>query len=188
MSTRLMNSLTLCEQSKDSLAQPKIRRWRKPRASSAAVNNNFNAVSAHMMLSLFAFLSETRHDSNIWGGPLGERFLCEFLRTLSLMVRCSKTYPASRMLALDLFDLAWSFHDAKRSEVRHAVLLAMATSVSPECVALIDDMNSLVKFLSDCSSNDSDYDHREMASSLVGAITNAYEHPILLAIRRRSDL
>lgn len=166
MSTRLRNSLTLSEHIDGRTVQPKSRRWRRARSSNTSTTNNFNAISAQVILSLFAFLSQTKNDDSIWGGSLGERFLCEFLRTLSVMVDCGRTYPSSRLFAMDLFELSWSFHDAKSSEVRRAVLIAMATSISIDCVVRINDVRSLILFLSDCKTC-TDADCREMATSIA---------------------
>ncbi|KAL7485992.1 hypothetical protein ACHAW6_011587 [Cyclotella cf. meneghiniana] len=175
MSTRLRNSLTLSKHIDDRTVQPKTRRWRRARSSSTSTTNNFNAISAQVILSLFAFLSETKNDDSIWGGSLGERFLCEFLRTLSVMVDCGRTYPSSRLFAMDLFELSWSFHDAKSSEVRRAVLIAMATSISIDCVVRINDVSGLILFLSDCRAC-TDADCREMASSIAKTITDGRDN------------
>jgi hypothetical protein len=181
MSTRLRNSLALSQPSNDNVVQHKTRRWRKTRPTNFSTTNRFNALSAQMILSLFAFLNQTKSDDTIWGGSLGERLLSEFLRTLSKMVECSRTYPASRVFASDLFELAWSFHNAKNSEVRRAVLIAIATSVSVDPIAIgnINTLSGTISFLTDCGSKDVDADCREIALSIVGTLTNAYQHPML---------
>eukprot|EP00804_Cyclotella_cryptica_P008642 CCRYP_007596-RA/>CCRYP_007596-RA protein AED:0.14 eAED:0.14 QI:262/1/1/1/1/1/3/2445/1103 len=122
MSTRLRNALTPSGQIDDKMVQPKTRRWRQTRSSSTSSTNRFNAVSAQVILSLFAFLSQTKNNDSIWGGTLGERFLCEFLRTLSVMIDCARTYPSSRLFAMDLFDLSWSFMMPKvlRSDAQYS--------------------------------------------------------------------
>jgi len=153
----------------------KTRRWRRPRTSPTTTTNRFGAVSVQMIYSLFAFLSQTRNDESIWGGPIGEKFLSEFLKTLSIMLYCARTYPspALRVLSADLFDLAWSFHDAKCSEVRCAALTAMATCVSMVPVEFVISRAShgLGSFLNHCSAFDENADCRRLASLVGGSIS-----------------
>lgn len=128
-----------------------------------------------MILPLFAFLAQTKSDEAIWGGSLGERLLSEYLRTLTVMVDCARTCPSTRVLASDLFELAWSFHNAKNAEVRRAVLIAISTSISVDPVGQINNINSgLFAFLADVSTHDSDAGCREIATSIAGTFTNAY--------------
>ncbi|KAL7533060.1 hypothetical protein ACHAXR_005009, partial [Thalassiosira sp. AJA248-18] len=103
-STKLQRVLNLRDESNvrdaktDLSAQsPKTRRWRQPRTSPTTTTNRFGSVSVQMIYSLFAFLSQTRNDESIWGGPFGERFLSEFLKTLSIMLYCASTYPNSAL-------------------------------------------------------------------------------------------
>jgi len=178
-STRLQRVLSLHatpagEEAKRMLStqSSKTRRWRKPRTSPNTTANRFGPVSVQIMYTLFAFLSQTRNEKSIWGGPIGEKFLSEFLNTLSIMLFCARTYPspALRVLAADLFDLAWSFRDAKCAEVRHAALMAIATCVSMVPVEFLIGRASLgmVAFLDHCSAFDENVDCRRLAS-LVGS-------------------
>jgi len=160
----------------------KTRRWRRPRRTAITVTNRFGPIAAQMMYSLFAFISRTKSEESIWGGPLGEKFLSEFLRTLSIMLDCSRTYPGNsvHVMAQDLFELAWSFHDAQSSEVRYAVLAAMGTSISLVPVEFLmrvghfigegDISSEWISFLEKCGFSDPDTDCRALALMIIGTI------------------
>jgi len=151
----------------------KTRRWRNPRVPKTSTPNKFGVVSVQMIYSLFAFLSQTRTDESIWGGPIGEKFLAEYLKTVSIMLYCARTYPSSalRILATDLFDLAWSFHDAKCSEVRYTALLAISTCVSMVPVEFImQKTHGMSSFLNHCSALDENADCRHLSSLILGGI------------------
>lgn len=134
------------------------------------------------MYNLFAFISRTKSEESIWGGPLGEKFLSEFLRTLSIMLDCSRTYPGNfvHVLAQDLFELAWSFHDAQSSEVRYAVLAAMGTSISLVPVEFMlrlghfsgesDICSEWIPYLEKCCCSDPDSNCRALALMIIGTI------------------
>ena len=180
MSTRLRKSLALQEECNDGALQQKTRRWKSTRLANSGKPNTFNSVSAQMILPLFAFIAQTKGEDAIWGGSLGERLLSELLRTLSVMVNCARTYPSSRVFASDLLQLAWSFRDAKNTEVKRSVLIAMSTSISVDPVGQSNNINALVPFLTDCSFNDADGACREIALSIVGTISNAYQHQMIM--------
>ena len=111
------------------------------------------------------------------------------------MVDCSRTYPsnATRVLAMDLFELAWSFHDAKCSEVRYAVLVAMATSVSLapiEVVMMVSgfdgsrgSLHGWMSFLERSSSGDADANCRSIASLILMTITETSQNPMIERMR-----
>jgi hypothetical protein len=179
MSTRLRKSLALQEENNNDIVKQKTRRWRQTRPQIASSPNRFNSVSAQMILSLFAFLAQTKADEAIWGGAMGERLLSEYLRTISIMVDCARTYPSTRVLASDLFELAWSFHSAANSEVRRSVLISLATSLSVDPVGQLNNIASLLPFLTDISAKDSDAECREIAQSIVGTIANTYQNPMI---------
>lgn len=179
MSTRLRKTLAISDKSIDSEIQKKSRRWRQRQSHRKSTPNMFNAISAQIILSLFAFLGQTKNDNAIWGGPLGERFLSEFLRTLSRMIDCARSYPSTRVFASDLFELAWSFHDAKNSEVRRSVLMAIATSVSVDPVGQVNKLSNLIPYLANCSSNDTDEGCRVIALSLVGSLEESYRNTVI---------
>lgn len=152
----------------------KTRRWRKHRESSTSTPNRFGPISVQMIFCMFTFLSQTRADEVIWGGSTGERFLAEFLKTLSIMLHCSRTHPSSalRVLAVDLFELAWSFRDAICADVRHAALLAVLTCVSILPVeVVIQHSNGMSSFLTHCSARDDNADCRSLASLIAGSIS-----------------
>jgi hypothetical protein len=152
----------------------KTRRWRKERTPTTSTPNKFGAVAVQMVYSLLSFLSQTRTDEVIWGGAIGEQFLSEFLKTLCTMIYCASTYPSSSLLILaaDLFDLAWIFHDAKCSEVRHASLLAMFTSISLlPLESVMQHAHGTGLFLRQCSERDESSDCRQIATLILGSIS-----------------
>jgi hypothetical protein len=159
----------------DQLTQSsKTRRWRKHRSPSTSTPNRFGPISVQMIFCLFTFLSQTRTDEVIWGGSAGERFLSEFLKTLSIMLHCSRTHPSSalRVLAVDLFELAWSFRDAICADVRHAALLAVLTCVSIlPLEVVIQNAHGMSSFLTHCSTRDDNADCRSLASLIAGSIS-----------------
>lgn len=179
MSTRLRKSLALQEDNNSGITKQKTRRWRQARPQNLSSPNRFNSVSAQMIFSLFAFLAQTKADEAIWGGTMGERLLSEYLRTVSIMVDRARTHPSTRVLASDLLELAWSFHSATNSEVRRSVLIALATSISVDPIGQLNNIPSLLPFLTDVSAKDSDVDCREIAQSLVGTIVNTYQNPMI---------
>lgn len=175
MSTRLRNSLALKDTTESTdVSLQKTRRWRQTRAANPSATNRFNAISAQIILSVFAFLAETKSDEAIWGGSLGERLLSEYLKTLSVIVDCARTYPSTRLFASDLFELAWSFHNAESAEVRRAVLISISTSISVDHIGQVDNISGLLPFLTDVSVNDVDAECREIALQIASSFGNAY--------------
>jgi hypothetical protein len=135
-----------------------------------------------MIYSLFSFLSQTRTDESVWGGSVGEKFLSEYLKTLAIMLYCASTYPSSSLLvfAADLFDLAWSFHTAKCSEVRHAALLAMLTCVSLlPLESVIQRAHGTGLFFKQCSELDDNSDCRHVASLILGRVSEVMKKNLI---------
>jgi hypothetical protein len=160
----------------------KTRRWRKHRTPTTSTPNRFGAVSVQMIYSLFSFLSQTRTDESVWGGSVGEKFLSEYLKTLAIMLYCASTYPSSSLLvfAADLFDLAWSFHTAKCSEVRHAALLAMLTCVSLlPLESVIQRAHGTGLFFKQCSELDDNSDCRHVASLILGRVSEVMKKNLI---------
>ncbi len=160
----------------------KTRRWRQPRADPKTTTNKFGPISAHMIYSLFALMASTKDNSSIWGGSTGERFLSEFIKTLSIMVDCARTYPSHAVsaLATDLFELAWSFHDANSVEVRRSVLLAMATCMQMMPVdVLSSNCRKWVPYLKESSMSDSDEECRELSTIIVGSFVDMNRHQFI---------
>ncbi|KAL7446187.1 hypothetical protein ACHAXM_010053 [Skeletonema potamos] len=149
----------------------KTRRWRQPRTVPKTTTNKFGPVAPHMIYSLFALMASTKENSSIWGGSSGERFLSEFIKTLAIMVDCASTYPSHSVsvLVTDLFELAWSFHDANSVEVRRAVLLAMATCLQMMPMdAVASSSRRWVTFLKDSSIRDTDDECRKLSTIMMG--------------------
>lgn len=177
MSTRLKVALGLPEDNNKGVggdvatlqasSSSKTTRWRQPRTVPKTTTNKFGPIAPNMICSLFAFLASTKNNSSIWGGSSGERFLSEFITTLSIMVNCASSYPSHSvpLLATDLFELAWSFHDANSVEVRRAVLLALATCMQMMPVdAVVNGSRRWLSFLNDSSIRDSDEECRSLSS------------------------
>ncbi|KAL9181352.1 hypothetical protein ACHAXT_010157 [Thalassiosira profunda] len=158
----------------NSSSQEVTRRWRRSRTPQTTSANRFGPVAMQMIYSLFGLLSDTRSDETIWGDAIGEKFLSEFLRTLSTMLHCARNYPSSSLpvIAGDLFDLAWSFHDAKCPDVRYAALMAFATCVSID-PALVLRISGLGPYLKRCSEQDENADCRSLAALVEGSISEA---------------
>jgi len=151
----------------DSNGLTKTTRWRKPRGARITTPNRFGQIGNHMLCALLSFVAETRGEEMIWGGANGERFLAEYLRCLSVMLFCARSYPSSsfQLMAADVLELAWSFRDAKSSEVRHAALssLAMSCSFLP-----IDSISrNVATSLSRTSTQDDDKRCRDLASLIL---------------------
>ncbi len=160
----------------------KTRRWRQPRADPKTTTNKFGPIAAHMIYSLFALMASTKGNSSIWGGSTGERFLSEFIKTLSIMMDCARTYPSHAVsaLATDLFELAWSFHDANSVEVRRSVLLAMATSMQMMPVdVLSSNSRKWMPYLKESSMRDSDEECRKLSTIIMGSIVDMNRHQFI---------
>jgi hypothetical protein len=155
----------------------KTRRWRQPRRTNPkTTTNKFGPIAPHMIYSLFALMASTKDNSAIWGGSIGERFLSEFITTLSIMLNCASTYPspAVSLLATDLFELAFSFHDANSVEVRRSVLLAMATCIQMMPVDVVaGNSRRWMSFLKDRSS-DADEECRSLSTVMMGTLTEVH--------------
>ena len=184
-STKLQRELNLKGGNADSFMEPsKTRRWRRPRTSPVTTTNKFGSVSVQILSSLFALLSHTKNEASIWAGPVGEKFLSEFLKTLSIMLYWASTHtsPALPVLAVDLFNLAWSFHDAECSEVRYAALMAMAICVSLVPLEFIlgkISSHGLRSFLDNCSNHDENAECRRLASLVVGSVSEVLDQNMI---------
>ena len=160
----------------------KTRRWRQPRADPKTTTNNFGPIAAHMIYSLFALMASTKENASIWGGSTGERFLSEFIKTLSIMVDCASAYPSHAVsaLATDLFELAWSFHDANSVEVRRSVLLAMATCMQMMPMdVLASNCRMWLPFLKESSMRDSDEECRKLSTIMLGSFAAMRRHQFI---------
>ena len=190
-STRLRLALNLHETDTNSDSEEKdantkllkTKRWRKPRTPATTTTNEFGPVSVQMIYSLFAFLSQTRTDETIWGGPIGEKFLSEFLKTLAIMLNCARAYPnpALHVLATDLFGLAWSFHDAKSADVRYSALLAIATIMPLLPLEFVmRNSQGITSFLDHSSALEKSLDCREMAKLVIGSLAECMKENMII--------
>ena len=127
-------------------------------------------------------MASTKENASIWGGSTGERFLSEFIKTLSIMVDCASAYPSHAVsaLATDLFELAWSFHDANSVEVRRSVLLAMATCMQMMPMdVLASNCRMWLPFLKESSMRDSDEECRKMSTIMMGSFADMSRHQFI---------
>ena len=98
------------------------------------------------------------------------------------MVNCASTYPSHAVsaLAIDLFELAWSFHDANSVEVRRSVLLAMATCMQLMPLdVLSSNCRKWVPFLKESSMRDSDEECRKLSTIMMGSFSDMNRHQFI---------
>jgi len=165
----------------------KTRRWGRGRNTNnnlhttTTVTNKFGPLSPSFFYPLIQGFANTKNEERLWGGCNGGRLLSRLLITLSTIITNAATYPGrtTSVLAADLFELAWSFYSAENSEVRMAVLIAVATSIpllSQEYVArmmLLDETTehtSMVTSLQQMKLHDSDRECRQLASAILGSL------------------
>ena len=91
------------------------------------MSNKFGELAPFFFYPLIQGFIQSKQNMVLWGGENGGRLLSSLLVTLSTFVECSGTYPGTSVLSSDLFEISWSFHEAKNPEVRLAVLISVAT-------------------------------------------------------------
>lgn len=132
-----------------------------------------------LFYSMLDGFMKNKDESSIWRGANGSRLLASFLVTLAVFVECCGNHSGTRVLAKDLFDLAWSFRDVEAAEVRTAVLVAIANSVSflQDQVLLSvlcgDGVDSLPDFLRRTALEDADMNCRHLAEVLSKNVAKA---------------
>jgi hypothetical protein len=147
----------------------KTRRWGRLNRNyeQKTVPNKFGELSPLFFYPLIQGFMESKHDTILWGGENGGRFLSELLITLSTIVECAGSYPSTSILSSDLFEVSWSFHEAQNPEVRRAVLVSVASCLphlTPDSLAkaLCDEQFPLE--LQRIKQYDSNSDCRQLAS------------------------
>ena len=175
-------------------------RWKRSkhneRPSPKAVSNRFTEVAPLWFYSLVGKFMERRSDTNLWAGFTGSQLLAHLFFTLATIVDSSGSFsPGTRVLARDLFELVWSFRTAEVAEIRSAVLVAVASSISllPEdaIVALLLSNGSggnLSQAMVDMAQNDPDKTCRSLATSISNSlrhvVTYSLQEPGLLEVSR----
>ncbi len=186
-STKLQRALGIRELGTDALTEEqsqasRTRRWRKLRSPAITTPNRFGPISVQTIYCMFTFLSQTRTDEIVWGGSTGERFLSEFLKTLAIMLHFARNHPSSalRFLAVDLFELAWSFRDAVCADVRHAALMAVLTCVSMlPLEVVIEHAHVMSSFLTLCSARDDNAECRHLAFLIAGSMSDCISQNLI---------
>ena len=149
----------------------KTRRKRSPRTDVSAIKNNFMPIAPMWFYSILKMFLNEKDDEATWSGSTGSHLLSSMLQTMAVIVEFAGLASAP-VLARDLIEFSSSFLDADVSEVRMAVLIAVATSFSvlPEdrilAVLLERGGDSLIRTLANVAQTDPDHNCRALASSL----------------------
>ena len=156
--------------------ESKTRRKRSRRVEPATFTNQFSTIAPLWFYSLVAQFMKHKDNDALWSGGTGSQLLAHIFRTLATFVEFSGVQCAP-ILAKDLIDLVWSFRTADRAEVRLAVLVSVATSVSmlPEEATLAwlyREQDSLPQIMSDISSSDPDSNCRNLALTISSSIVD----------------
>lgn len=127
-----------------------------------------------------AFL-ERKEDNRLWKGSIGATFLSTIFQTLASFVECSRYGPGTSVLAKDLIQLVWGFHQADVGDVRTSVLLAVSVSFShlgtEDALNLLLDgpANNMPEVLHSIACRDPDVKCRDLALGLVSNITQTID-------------
>jgi hypothetical protein len=127
----------------------KTRRWGKANSSGErlSISNRFSGIAPAWFYSLMGNFLEHKEKSSLWSGHIGSTLLARMLVTLAVIVESSVGDPATDVMATDLFELAWSFHDAEIAELRGCVLTAVSC-----CIASVRQETLVRMLLSNTSS------------------------------------
>ena len=150
----------------------KTRRWGRGRRhqSEIRVVNKFGPVAPFFFYPLVQGFLESKTRDELWNGDNGAALISCLLITLSSFVDNSGAHPGTGILAKDLFELCWSFHNAENSEVRIAVLVALATCfchLPMEALVQMCYADEVPRFLENTKVEDSDERCRRLASQLI---------------------
>jgi hypothetical protein len=139
--------------------------------------------------SLVRTFLERKEDDRLWKGSIGATFLATVFQTLAAFVECSRYGPS--VLAKDLIQLVWSFHQADVGEVRTAVLLAVTVSFThlgtEDALTLLLDAN-IPQGLSLMAAKDPDEKCRELAVGLMSNITQTVDSMSIRPLTEKSKL
>jgi hypothetical protein len=132
---------------------------------------------------------ERKEDDRLWKGSIGATFLSTIFQTLAAFVECSRYGPS--VLAKDLIQLVWGFHQADVGEVRTAVLLAVTVSFThlgtEDALALLLDAD-IPQDLSLMATKDPDEKCRELAVGLMSNITQTMDSLSIRPVTEKNKL
>ena len=151
------------------------RRKRSARKAMPIFVNTFSSVAPIWFYSLVAGFIKNKEKEALWTGSTGTQLLAELLRTLATIVEFSGVQSSTQVLAKDLFELAWPFHDTDVAEIRLSVLVAVATAFTtlPQDQMLQLLVESGGKTLPDAIGNMSSEDPSPECRSLAQAISTS---------------
>lgn len=169
----------------------RTRRWGKGlhnHSPPQIVKNQFGPVASVWFYSLLGNFLERRQDVALWGGEIGATLLSSLFYTLSSIVRCTgPNTPGVDILAKDLFDLVWPFHNAEVSIVRASVLFAVGSAIGllrkEMVLSLMFDSSSdcLLRNLQAIADCDPDQECREAAKGLQQVMASSLMAPDQIA-------
>lgn len=153
----------------------KTRRWgsKSKRSKPRVVKNEFANLSPLFFYPLIQGFAESKHNEILWGGDNGGRLLSNLLITLSTFVENAANHPGTSTMAADLFEISWSFNQAKNPEVRLSVLVSLATSfphLTPDYMMRIICIEHLPRHLQQIQHYDPNGDCRQIATWMLGSI------------------
>jgi hypothetical protein len=171
--------------------QTKTRRKRSARKAVETFTNEFGPIAPIWFYSLIAgFLQHKDHEA-LWSGSTGTQLLSELLRTLATIVEFAGV-QSSPVLAKDLFEVAWPFHDADVAEIRVSVLVSVATAMAmlPEDGILqllllggggeaAAGAGSLPQIIGDMSSSDPNRECRSLAQTISNSIVEVFDQSLI---------
>lgn len=150
----------------------------KPFTAPETSVNKFGIVAPYWFYELLGQFLENKEKVLLWRGTIGATFLAGVFQTLATFVECSHNTNGTHLLARDLIQLTWAFRDADISEVRAAVLFAVATSLNylPQHDALLlitdDSSTGLGRHLPVIAAQDPDDTCRSLARLVCEQVTS----------------
>ena len=129
MQKKYNNGETLDSIAHSTISEIKTRRWGRGRHAvrDKRVTNRFGPVAPVFFYPLVHGFLSSKSNEVLWGGESGGTLLSHLLVTLSFFVEQSGFHPGTAILAKEMIDLSWPLFVAENSEVRQAVLIALAT-------------------------------------------------------------
>ena len=139
--------------------------------------------------SLLAGFIQHREKESLWTGSTGTQLLSEIIRTLATIVEFSGLQSSSHVLAKDLFELVWPFHNADVAEIRLSVLVAVATTITTlpqdEMLYLLlqsttsGGEDNLPQIIGSMSSSDPSSECRSIAQAISNSIVDVLDHSLI---------
>ena len=149
----------------------KTRKWKHSKTHIKTAINRFGELSALFFYPLVQGLVNSRDNESLWKGHNGDRLVSHILLALSTFVHNSGYHPSTNALAEDMFELSWSFHDARNSDIRGAVLLSLLVSIpflKAEYIShVVFDKENVPRFLHLTRTTDPNKGCRHLATKLL---------------------